>query len=185
MLRLVVPEARLEQTATGLVPDGPGWFVVNARDARWIHREGRGEVLPFTAWWEEEPVTHFAQVGVNLFVLPPGVPMAVYHGEDTQEAFLVLAGECTLIVEGQERPLRQWDFVHSPPWTEHTIVGAGSRPSVVLAVGSRGEEALRFPRNDVALRYGASSEVDTDDGSVAYARFEPGKPTPYSGSLAD
>jgi glyoxylate utilization-related uncharacterized protein len=31
----------------------------------------------------------------------------------------VLYGEALLLVEGQERPLRQWDFVHCPPETPY------------------------------------------------------------------
>ena len=55
----------------------------------------------------------------------------MYHGESNQD-FLVLSGECLLLVEGEERLLRAWDFFHSPAWTEHVLVGAG--------------EALRDPR---------------------------------------
>ena len=129
--RIVVPETPLEQTEAGLVAAGVGWFVVNAREARWLHREGRGELLPLTGNFETDDdaewhrVLSFPQFGVNLFVLEPGEPMAVYHGEDAQEDFLVLRGDCALVVEGQERALKEWDFVHCPPWTEHTIVGAG------------------------------------------------------------
>jgi len=107
--RSVVSEAPLEQTEAGHVASGDGWFVVNARDARWVHREGRGAVLSFTGWWETDDeaewrrVSSFPQFGVNLFVLAPGEPLAVYHGEDAQEDFLVLAGRCRLLIEGAER----------------------------------------------------------------------------------
>jgi uncharacterized cupin superfamily protein len=181
----MVPEAPLEQTEAGLVAAGAGWFVVNARDARWIDREGRGAVLSFTGWWETDDeaewrrVLSFPQFGVNLFVLPPGELMSVYHGEDAQEDFLVLSGRCVLLIEGEERPLGQWDFVHCPAWTEHTIVGAGDAPCAVLAVGSRGAEGIRFPVDEAALRHGASSERDTTDGGEVYARFPPGRETPY------
>src|ERR687897_463940 len=127
----MVPEATLEQTEAGLVPAGEGWFVLNAREARWRHREGRGERLAF------EGETEFPQVGINLFVLAPGEPIGMYHWEADQENFLVLSGEALLIVEGEERPLRQWDFVHCPPGTKHMIVAAGDSPSLVLAVGAR------------------------------------------------
>jgi uncharacterized cupin superfamily protein len=127
----VIPEAPLEPTEHGLVQAGPGWFVVNARDARWRSAEGRGSVCVFGD--EDE----LMQVGVNLFVLGSGEPMAMYHWEADQEDFLVLAGEALLIVEGEERPLRRWDFVHCPAGTKHVIVGAGGAPCVVLAVGAR------------------------------------------------
>ena len=175
----MIPEAPLEPTDVGLVPAVDGWFVVNARDARWIHREGRGELLPLTGWWEEEADAEvlFPQFGVNLFVLGPGEPMSVYHGEDAQEDFLVLAGECVLIVESQERRLGQWDFVHCPPWTEHTIVGAGDGSCVVLATGARRGEGIHFPVDETATTYGASALPE--DGDEPYARFPGSEPTRY------
>src|ERR671937_21406 len=127
----MVPEARLEQTEHGLVPKGDGWFVLNAQDAVWYDRGPRGKVMTF----EGEPA--FPQVGVNLFVLGPGEPMSMYHWEADQEDFLVLSGEALLIVDDEERPLKQWDFFHCPPNVSHTIVGAGSGPAAILAVGAR------------------------------------------------
>ena len=119
----MIPESKLEPTEHGLVPKGEGWFVVNAREARWRHAEGRTAVC----WFEGEP--DFPQLGINLTVLAPGEPMAMYHWEADQEDFLVLSGEALLIVEGQERALRQWDFVHCPAGAKHVIVGAGEGPA--------------------------------------------------------
>jgi uncharacterized cupin superfamily protein len=165
----VIPEAPLEPTEEGLVPQGEGWFVLNAREARWFDRGPRGAVCPF----EAEP--EFEQVGVNLFVLGPGEPMGMYHWEADQEDFLVLSGEALLVVEGEERPLRAWDFVHCPPGTAHAIVGAGSGPAVVLAVGARthqqGEDWGGYPPDDTAAEHGVSVEEETNDPRVAYARF--------------
>ena len=96
----MAPEASFEQTESGLVPAGEGWFVLNARAARWRHREGRGERLPF------EGDAEFPQVGISLFVLAPGEPIGMYHSEADEEDFLVLAGEALLIVEGEERACR-------------------------------------------------------------------------------
>ena len=115
-------------TGAGLAPTGEGWFVLNARDARWRRREGRGYSVAFTGSTDEECESQFAQVGVNLFILGPGEPIGMYHWEADQEDFLILAGEALLLIEGEERPLRQWDFVHCPPDTEHMILGAGDRP---------------------------------------------------------
>ena len=106
--------------------------------------------------------------------------MCLYHEEDAQEDFLVLAGEALLLVNGEERPLRTWDFFHCPAGTEHVIVGAGNGPAVVLAVGARPDpERLRYPASELAARYGASAEQETPDPREAYARFErpqPGRP---------
>ena len=111
----MIPEAHLDQTDAGLVPAGPGWFVVNAREARWVDRPGRGHSLPFTGFHDSEAGQLFPQLGVAILVLGPGEPIGMYHWEADQEDFLVLAGEPVLIVEGEERPLRRWDFVHCRP----------------------------------------------------------------------
>src|SRR5256885_2659560 len=133
----MVPESRLESTEHGLVPEGDGWFVLNAREARWLHGPGRSAICEFEGAFGGEQ--DFLQVGINLNVLGPGEPMAMYHWEADQEDFLVLAGEALLIVEGEERGLRAWDFVHCPPETKHVIVGAGDEPCVVVAVGARSD----------------------------------------------
>jgi uncharacterized cupin superfamily protein len=157
------------------------WYVRNLRDAEWRHADGRGAVC--LVHDDFENVRSSGQLGFNPFVLGPGDAMALYHRETDQEAFLVLSGEAVLIVEGEERPLRAWDFVHSPPGTRHVIVGAGSGPCVVIAVGSRERsqepDALAFPADEVAKRYGASVEEDTMDGGVAYADVPPRQRTAY------
>jgi uncharacterized cupin superfamily protein len=177
----MVPEARLEQAEHGLGPEGDGWFILNLREARWRHADGRGAVClaldDFEGWRAD------VQLGVNPFVLMPGEPMAMYHWEADQEAFLVVSGEAVAIVEGEERPLRTWDFLHCPPRTRHVIVGAGSGPCVVIAVGSRAHDgqpdALGFPADDVARRHGASVGEDTQDGGAAYASVPERRPTAY------
>jgi uncharacterized cupin superfamily protein len=177
----MVPEAPLERTEAGLVPVGEGWFVLNAREARWRHRPGRGESLPF------EGETDFPQVGVSLYVLAPGESMGMYHWEADQEDFLVLSGEALLIIEGEERQLRQWDFVHCPVDSEHMIVGAGDGPCAVLAVGARehqeGDGWGGYTVNEAALRHGVGVEEETSDADQAYARFPDPEPTPYGGWL--
>jgi uncharacterized cupin superfamily protein len=173
----MAPEAKLAQTEHGLVPKGEGWFVLGLRDAVWKHAAGRGAVCVALDDFEGE--RRDARFGVNPFVLQPGEPMAMYHWEADQEAFLVLAGEAVLVVEGEERPLRAWDFVHCPPDTKHVIVGAGRSPCLVLAVGSRERDELGFPADDAAKRHGASVEDDTADGGVAYASVPPREPTAY------
>jgi uncharacterized cupin superfamily protein len=174
----MVAEARLEPTEHGLVPQKEGWFVLNARDARWYALPGRPALCVF-----EDEVGDFPQLGLNLQVLQPGDPMAMYHWEADQEDFLVLAGEPLLIVEGEERPLRPWDLVHCPAGTKHVIVGAGTGPSVVLAVGARvqstGPDWGGYTVDETAIRHGAGVEEETTDQQVAYARFERRKPTRY------
>src|SRR5215218_3635767 len=171
----MVPEARLEQTEEGLAPRGEGWFVLNAREARWRQREGRGDSLPLTGWSDVEAEAYFPQVGIQLVVLGPGEPIGMYHWEADQEDFLVISGEALLLVEGQERSLRQWDFVHCPPETKHVIVGAGDAPCAVLGVGARehqwGQDWGAYTVDEAAVRHGAGVERETTDRHEAYAGF--------------
>jgi uncharacterized cupin superfamily protein len=120
-----------------------------------------------------DPDFFFPQFGINVSVLEPVNPNCLYHSESQQEAFLVLSGECRLLVEGAKRILRPWDFVHCPAGTEHVFVGAGDGPSVVLMVGARSkDEQLLYPVSELAARYNASAEEETPDPKQAYARFE-------------
>jgi len=167
-------------TKNGLVVDTEGWFVVNARESRWRSMGPLGSYCTF------EGKRRFPQLGINVNVLEPGQALGLYHREKAQEGFLVVAGECLLIVEGEERPLRAWDFFHCPGGTEHVIVGAGSGPSVVVAVGARGRAAgggIVYTESEVAARHGASVERETRKPSEAYAAIRAELPrslwTPY------
>ena len=180
----MVEEAALRQTDAGLVPDGPGWFVMNARDARWTRRPGRGHSAPLTGWTEDEAESLFRELGVNLVRVGPGEPIGMYHWEADAEDFVVLAGEALLIVEGEERPLRRWDFVHCPPETRHMIVGAGDGPALILAMSSRthiGENCNggAYTVDEAALRHNAGVEEETDDADVAYSHLPSSEPTRY------
>ena len=177
------------QTENGRVPAGEGWFVLNAREAQWWERDRRGLLCEFEGAGFENALD-FHQLGINVTVLGPGEPIGMYHWEHDQEDFLVLAGEALLIVEGEERPLRQWDFVHCPPGTNHIVVGAGSGSCVILAVGARdrssGEDWGAYTVDEAAVRHGAGVETETRDAAVAYARFASGKLGPYrEGTLPD
>ena len=184
----MIPEAPLERTEHGVLPAGDGWFVLSARDAEWRRWEGLGK------WPRLEGATpRFEQLGIGVTVLEPGQPMSMYHWETDQEDFLLLAGEAIAIVEGEERPFRQWDFLHCPPRTQHVIVGAGDGPCVVLAVGARTNHTYRAPDgriegrddggaytvSDAALRHGAGVEEETT--GYAYGRF----PDPVSTRYED
>jgi uncharacterized cupin superfamily protein len=169
----MVPESKLEKTEHGLVPKGEGWFVLGMGDAVWRHVDGRGAVCVVLDDFEGE--RQVEQLGVNAFVLGPGEPMAMYHWEADQEDFLVVSGEAVLIIEGEERQLRAWDFVHCPPNTKHVIVGAGSSPCLVIAVGARerstGPDWGGYTVDEVAKHHGVSVEEETPDPNVAYAPF--------------
>jgi uncharacterized cupin superfamily protein len=171
-----VHEARLQDSGSGLSPTSDGWFVVNVRDATWLTSENGDKRPSGSECSFESPMVEFPQFGIRLHVLEPGEPNGLYHAENQQEAFLVLSGECTLLVEGEERLLRPWDFFHSPAGTEHIFVGAGDGPCVILMAGARTEPwRVHYPVSEFAARYGASAEEETSDPRQAYVRFEPSR----------
>lgn len=178
----MVREARLVETENGVVPESEGWFVVNARDARWWYRDSFGSAVTF-----EGDDARFPQFGINVQVLRPGEPNCMYHGENAQEDFLVLSGRCLLLIQGEERPLEAWDFVHCPAWTEHVFVGAGDGPCAILMVGARPErEELRYPVSELARKHDAGVTEETTSGREAYARSPPSQEGPYrEGALPD
>lgn len=173
-------EARMEQTDYGLTPVSEGWFVVNVRDGAWLSNEAFGDACVF-----EGDGAEFSQIGYDLHILRPGQPNGLYHREEDQEDFLVLSGECLVIVEGEERRLKAWDFVHCPPGTEHIFVGAGDGPCVIFMIGARERRGqIMYTRSELALRHGAGVENETPSGNEAYRDFpdwRPGPPETFEG----
>jgi uncharacterized cupin superfamily protein len=166
-------EAPLEETDHGLRPQGDGWYVLNIADAIAMVGEGRGH--SFRLGGEDS----FPEYGLNVRVFGPGQATSLYHAESNQEDFLVLFGECLLLVEGEERRLRQWDFFHAAPWTEHTFVGAGDGPCAVLMIGSRHpDEGIVYPVDQAAAAHGASVERETQDPAEAYGSMGWTPPSP-------
>jgi uncharacterized cupin superfamily protein len=171
-------EARLEEVGSGLAPVSPGWFVVNVAEAAWLRNDAFGgrcvvesspRVLAERPDAEPQP---FEQLGFTLAVLEPGKPSGMYHAESSQEDFLVLAGECLLLIEEQERPLRAWDFVHCPPGTRHSFVGTGEEPCVIFMAGARSDDGtIVYPVSETALARGAGVETETAAPSEAYSPF--------------
>jgi len=161
----MVAAAKLEQREGGLTPADEGWFVVNVSEGAWITNPAFDSECVF-----EGP--RFKDIGIALAVLAPGRPNSLYHREiHNQEDFLVLSGECLLLIEGEERALKAWDFVHSPPGTDHIFVGAGDGPCAILMVGARKDSAIVYPRSELALRHGAGVEVEALSGREAYAHY--------------
>ena len=174
-----VQEASSEETPYGRYVTSEGWFVVNLTDALAVRNEEKGGAM-YPLEPRESP---FGDFGARVRVVWPGDPNALYHAEGAQEGFLVLSGECTLIVEEEERPLRQWDFVHCPAETKHVVVGAGEGRCVVLAVGARdrstGPDWGGYTVDEVALKHGAGVEEETTEAEEAYAPVPHRKPTRY------
>ncbi|HEY3920581.1 MAG TPA: cupin domain-containing protein [Gaiellaceae bacterium] len=108
----------------------------------------------------------FEQLGIRLAVLEPGTPSGLYHADSAQEDFLVLQGECVARVEGEERRLRQWDFLHCAPGTHHGFVGAGDGPCVLLMVGARiAGRTQSYPDQEAA---------SAQEAYVGYPHWRPG-----------
>lgn len=177
MIAVMPDEAQLTRSDGGLEPSAEGWFVVNVGDTKWMTHHAFGSGCVF----ESRENAPFPELGINISTVSPGQPLCLYHRESAQEDFLVLAGEATLLVEGEERPLKAWDFFHCPAGTEHVIVGAGDGPCIVLAVGRRpenpDEEELLYPKSELAAKYGASAAEETPSPDKAYAPFAP-RPEP-------
>ena len=162
--------AELVSTPSGLAPSGPGWFTVNVRDAAWFANDDLGAGTVF----EGQGDAQFGELGFRIRVLWPGQPNANYHSENAQEDFLVLSGECLLLVEGEQHRLGPWDFVHSPTGVAHVFVGAGTGPCVLVMTGGRPTEpSFRYPVDELAQQHGAGVAEETTDPGEAYARFAP------------
>jgi uncharacterized cupin superfamily protein len=183
-----VPEAPLAEAASGLVPADDGWFVLNAADAAWVGNPDFGWRCSFEAngpALRESPELEqvlLPQLGFRLHVLEPRKPSGLYHAESEQEDFLVLAGECLLVVEEEERHLRAWDFVHCPPGTRHVFVGT-DRACVLLMTGARAHEGtILYPLSEAAARHGAAAAAETSSPHEAYAphpHWQPGRPATH------
>ena len=161
-----------------MVEETGGGFVVNVKDARWYRNAGFGRTCIF-----EKPGERFEQTGVRLAIIEPGQPNCLYHRENAQEDFLVLSGECLLLVNGEERKLGPWDYFHCPPGVSHVFVGAGEGPCLILMVGHRPKEwKVFYPESELARHHGAEAPEPAEDPKVAYAdapAWEEADPPPW------
>ena len=170
-------EARLERTKYGMTAATEGWFAVNVRDAAWMTNDKFGTACIF----EGEEV-RFPHVGYTLHVLEPGQPNGLYHYEEDQEDFLVVSGECIAIIEGEERRMGPWDFLHCPPGTKHIFVGAGDAPCVIFMAGSRTHRGSAvYPPDEAAIRHEAGVENETPEPYAPYPKWQPGPPSSFDG----
>ena len=162
-------EAKIDQTEHGLVPADNGWFILNLRDIAWETVPGGGIWCGF-----ESPQPPRNPLGIGVHILHPGDTPGYYHSESDQEGFLVLSGECVAIVEGEERRMGPWDYLHSPPGTAHITVGAGDGPCAIMMVGMRSpDHTTRYIPDPVAARHGAAVEVASDSPREVYANRPP------------
>lgn len=164
-------EAKIELTPTGRMPADDGWFILNLAEIGWATVPGGGTWCVL-----ESPAARSKTLGIGVHILPPGETPGMYHWESEQEGFLVLSGECLAIVEGQERRMKAWDYLHCPPQTAHITIGAGDgpEPCAILMVGTRSaDEEVRYLADPAATRRGAAVPVETDSPAVAYVNQLP------------
>jgi len=167
-------EAKIEETETGCQPADDGWFILNLADIGWEAHAGGGTWCGF-----ESPAAPSPMLGVGVHVLWPGDRPGFYHAENDQEGFLVLSGECLAIVEGQERRMGPWDYLHCPPGTAHITIGEGEGPCALVMVGTRSPgHTTRYLADPTAARHGAAVAVETDSAREAYAQRPPIVPAP-------
>jgi uncharacterized cupin superfamily protein len=167
-------EAQIEETETGLQPAGDGWWILNASEIGWFTVKGTGTWCSF-----ESPKAPSSLLGIGIHVLWPGDTPGRYHAESNQEGFLVLSGECLAVVEGQERRMGPWDYLHCPPGAAHITIGAGDGPCAILMVGTRAPDAtIQYIPDPVAARHGAAVPEATDSPREAYRDRPPIRPAP-------
>jgi uncharacterized cupin superfamily protein len=150
---------------------GEGWSIVNAADIGWRKVEGGGTWCEFSG---DSPL-----LGIGIQILWPGDAPGMYHRESNEEGFLVLSGECLVIVEGEEHRMGPWDYFRCPPGTAHIMVGAGDGPCAVLMVGTRSPDAkIEYLPEPLAAEHGFSVERATENPREAYADRPPIEPAP-------
>ena len=151
-----VPEAGLEQTEFGLVPSGEGWFVVNAREARWRIDD------------------------LGAFTASRARRASSRSGSTSSCSRRASRWRCTTTRTTRRTslcsPARRWRssrarsgrcgsgtccIARSAPATSCSARARG--PCVLLAIGSRsgGEDWGAYPVDETALRHGASVEQET------------------------
>ena len=109
---------------------GVGYAVVDLTARDRVLRLGR-----------ELGVTSF---GINLRLLRPGQRGRIHRHERQEEVYLVLEGELTLIIDGEERPtLRRGEAVRVAPELRRQLLNRGRENCAVLAIGGTGEHAGR------------------------------------------
>jgi quercetin dioxygenase-like cupin family protein len=164
-----IAEARIDDTPTGKQPADDGWWILNLEEIGWSTVPGGGTWCVF-----ESPAAKSPLLGIGVHILPPGETPGMYHAENNQEGFLVLSGECLAIVEGEERRMRAWDYLHCPPGTAHITIGAGDEPCAILMVGTRRpDEQIDYLPARAAQAHGAAVGELTHEPRVAYAGRPP------------
>jgi mannose-6-phosphate isomerase-like protein (cupin superfamily) len=92
--------------------------------------------------------------------------------EYDEEGFLVLRGECLLVIEEQECDLAPGDFVYCPPGTDHILVGAGARACSSCSAPANDTESSSTQANR-SRAHAAPVDAETTSPAEAYRESPP------------
>ena len=87
-----------------------------------------------------------AAFGMNLIVLQPGQRGRIHSHDVQEEVFVVLEGELSLGLDGEEHTLGAGELVRVGPQVRRQLVNRGRQRVVVLALGGSGEHVGRDGR---------------------------------------
>jgi mannose-6-phosphate isomerase-like protein (cupin superfamily) len=81
--------------------------------------------------------------GLNVLTLRPGQRNRVHLHKVQEEVYLVLSGELTLVVEGEEMVFGPDQAVRVPPHLRRQLTNRGPEPLRLLGIGAYGEHEPR------------------------------------------
>jgi uncharacterized cupin superfamily protein len=81
--------------------------------------------------------------GINLITLPPGARGRIHAHDHQEEVYLVVEGELTLLIEGEEHSLERGQLARVGPAVRRQLVNKGPDRLALLALGGSGEHAGR------------------------------------------
>src|SRR4051795_12917450 len=84
--------------------------------------------------------------GINLITLPPGARGRIHAHERQEEVYLVVEGELTLVIEGEEHALGRGRLARVGPTGRRQLVNKGPERLALLALGGSGAHVGRDGR---------------------------------------
>jgi mannose-6-phosphate isomerase-like protein (cupin superfamily) len=110
-------------------------------------------------------------LGLNLIRLAPGQRGRIHRHERQEEVYVVLAGELTLLLEGEPRTIARWEAVRVAPDVRRQLANRGREPLLLLALGGAerhaGRDGLAFADwADTEGRPPQQIPLPTDDPSA-------------------
>jgi uncharacterized cupin superfamily protein len=115
-----------------------------------------------------------SQFGVNEVILAPGAMSSLRHWHEREDEFvMVLTGECTLVQDAGETPMRPGDCAAFPAGTPdgHHFINKTAQEARFLVIGSK------MPREH-ATYSDVDLLADMNDGAITFTHKDG---TPYTG----